>query len=75
MTKKNIFKTLALTLSISLLAPLYAANKVYAKESAPEIVSESAIVMDYETGEIIYAKNADSKQYLASTTKMMTALL
>lgn len=74
MTKKNIIKTLALTLSISLLAPLFA-DKAYAKESAPSIVSESAIVMDYETGEIIYEKNANEKKYLASTTKLMSALL
>ena len=66
--------TLALALSISLLAPLNA-SKVYAEENAPEIVSEAGIVMDYETGEIIYSKNADTEHYLASTTKLMTALL
>lgn len=75
MTKKLTLKTLALSLSIMLLAPF--ANIAYAKETSPgpEIVSEAAIVMDYETGEIIYEKNANDQMFLASTTKLMTALL
>lgn len=75
MTKRNIIKTLALALSISLLAPF--ASKVIAKANVaePTIVAESAIVMDYDTGEIIYEKNANNKMFLASTTKLMTALL
>lgn len=75
MTKKKILKTLALALSMSLLAPF--ASKVEAKESANNvnIVSEAAIVMDYDTGEIVYEKNANEHMYLASTTKLMTALL
>lgn len=71
--KKNFFKTLALTLAMSLAAPF--AGSVYAKEVEPTIVSEAAIVMDYDTGEIVYEKNANEKMYLASTTKVMTALL
>lgn len=75
MTKKLTLKTLALSLSIILLVPF--ANIANAKENAtaPEIVSEAAIVMDYETGEIIYEKNANNQMFLASTTKLMTALL
>lgn len=73
MTKNKILKTLALTLSISLLAPF--ASKVHAKESQPTIVSKAGIVMDYDTGEVIYDKNANDKMFLASTTKIMTALL
>ena len=75
MTKKLTLKTLALSLSIILLTPF--ANIAYAKEAAtgPEIVSQAAIVMDYETGEIIYEKNANDQMFLASTTKLMTALL
>lgn len=71
--KKNLLKTLALALSISLLAPF--ASKVNAKESSPEIISKAGIVVDYDTGEVIYAKNAKDKMAIASTTKIMTALL
>lgn len=43
--------------------------------SGPEIVAESAIIMDADTGAVLYTKDADSKQYPASITKVMTALL
>ncbi|MBD7911329.1 MULTISPECIES: serine hydrolase [Clostridium] len=75
MTKRKLFKTITLALSIALLTPF--ANKVQAKEdgSSINIVSQAAIVMDYDTGEIIYEKNANEKKFLASTTKLMTSLL
>jgi D-alanyl-D-alanine carboxypeptidase len=44
-------------------------------DGLPEIKGESALTMDYDTGEIIYCKDADSKRYPASTTKLLTALL
>lgn len=37
--------------------------------------AQSAILMDAATGEIIYNKNIDEKQYPASITKLMTVLL
>jgi len=83
--KKMILKTLALTLSLSLFSPLviesYAANSTAkpktetSAQSLPEIKAESALTMDLETGEIIYCKDADSKRYPASTTKLLTGLL
>lgn len=41
----------------------------------PVITCQSAIVMDASTGQVIYEKDAYSKQYPASTTKIMTALI
>lgn len=41
----------------------------------PIITCQSAIVMDAKTGQVIYEKDAYSKQYPASTTKLMTALV
>jgi len=85
--KKNvILKALVLTLSISLFSPLapasYAANSATKTTTAtttaqglPEITAESAITIDLETGEVIYCKDADSKRYPASTTKLLTGLL
>lgn len=70
---KKLLKTLAVTLTISLVSTL--ATVVSAKASEPTIVSEAAVVMDFETGEVIYEKKADEKMYLASTSKLMTALL
>lgn len=49
--------------------------KVSAKESAPLVSADSAVLMDAETGKILYSKNPDSAYPPASTTKIMTALL
>lgn len=43
--------------------------------NAPDVVAESALVMDAGTGAILYGKNANTKRYPASITKVMTALL
>lgn len=41
----------------------------------PSISAESAVVMDVQSGTILYEKNMDKKQYPASITKVMTAML
>ncbi len=41
----------------------------------PTIYGKTAMTIDVETGEIIYAKNIDNRMYPASTTKYLTALL
>ncbi len=42
---------------------------------APNVQVGAAILMDADSGEILYAKNATEAMYPASTTKLMTALL
>lgn len=82
MKRNIILKALVLTLSLSLFSPLNLAShgansssKVIAAEGLPEISAEAAITVDLKTGEIIYCKDADSKRYPASTTKLLTGLL
>lgn len=41
----------------------------------PQVSAESAILMDANTGVILYSKNINEKLYPASTTKIMTCLL
>lgn len=41
----------------------------------PQVTAASAVVMDYETGELLYAKDADTMRVPASMTKVMTAYL
>lgn len=44
--------------------------------AAPEEISAvSAIVIEAQTGTVLYEKNADERRAMASTTKIMTALL
>lgn len=40
----------------------------------PPIAGESAIVVDVESGRVLYAKNADQRRAVASTQKLITAL-
>lgn len=42
---------------------------------APDIYGHAAILIDIDTGAILYSKNAHEKLYPASITKIMTALL
>lgn len=42
---------------------------------APNISAKGAIVMDYDTGQILYEKNGDKPFSAASMTKVMTAFL
>lgn len=49
---------------------------IYAKSSTPPSVSaDGAILMDAQTGKILYGKNIDKPYPPASTTKIMTTLL
>lgn len=49
------------------------ADDVY--PAAPDIESGNCILMDADSGVILYEKNSDEKCYPASVTKLMTALL
>ncbi len=42
---------------------------------APSVNAQAAVLLDANSGEILYAKNATERMYPASTTKLMTALL
>ena len=41
----------------------------------PSVSAQSAVVIEAQTGKILYEKNADERRPMASTTKIMTALL
>ena len=43
--------------------------------SSVDVVAESAIIMEQETGTILYSKNIDEVHFPASITKIMTALI
>lgn len=46
-----------------------------ATEALPTVEAASAILIDAATGEILFEKNSQEKQYPASITKLMTVLL
>ena len=43
--------------------------------TGPVVSAESAILIDADTGAILYAKNIHQKEYPASTTKILTTLI
>lgn len=59
-------------LAVILLLPAFC---VGAQAAAPALVSESAIVMCAETGQVLYEKDPDSRQFPASITKILTGLV
>lgn len=45
------------------------------RAEALDVSAHSAILMDGDSGQVLYEKNADEKSLIASTTKIMTALV
>lgn len=50
-------------------------NEISGWPQGPQIEAEAAVVMDADTGAFLYSKNMDRKEYPASITKIMTALV
>lgn len=50
-------------------------NQIEGWAKGPHIYSEAGIVMDADSGAILYAKNIDNPHYPASITKMLTGLV
>ena len=50
-------------------------NNIPGWPAGPAIGAQSAILMDAETGTILYSKNIHEKLYPASTTKLLTCLI
>lgn len=60
-------------ITITLLSILIASNISLA--DSLNVTGESAILIDAETGQVLYEKNAHEKLHPASTTKILTAIL
>lgn len=65
MTKNCFFQSVALILILAFFQAV----------PAGAISAQKAIVMDGQTGRVLYEKNADSRSLVASCTKIMTALI
>ncbi len=50
-------------------------NEIPGWAQGPAVASECAVLMDADSGAILYAKNMDLEKFPASTTKVMTCLL
>lgn len=54
---------------------LISTNSISEWPQGPDIYAETAILMDADTGAILYNKGMDEKRYPASITKIMTCML
>lgn len=56
---------------------LWSGVPAQAQENMPEpsVSAASAILIEAETGRVLFSKNAEEQRAMASTTKIMTALL
>lgn len=72
--KKKISMIAIAAVVLSILAPFTGTAEADAKNK-PTISADSGIVMDVQSGTILYEKNIDKKEYPASITKVMTAML
>lgn len=67
MIKKSITALLVLTISV--------AGAVTAFADAPAVSAQAVIVTELTSGRVLYSKNAEARLPMASTTKIMTALV
>lgn len=57
-----------------LISVLISVDIVHAQEDELEIASEAAVLMDTQSGAILFAKNEEARMYPASLTKIATAI-
>ncbi len=67
---KKLLIILSFVISLFQISP----NPIFAKNNSPKVTAKGAILIDFETGRVIWEKNALSPLPMASTTKIMTAI-
>ena len=68
-------RRIALLLCAAVLLPGIARAEPESAPAAPQLISETAVLMDAKTGQVLYNKNMDQQMFPASITKIMTAIL
>ncbi|MCD7947483.1 MAG: D-alanyl-D-alanine carboxypeptidase [Oscillospiraceae bacterium] len=61
--------------AVLIAAVLFAASPTQALAANVTVSAQAAILIEADTGRILYEKNADAQRSIASTTKLMTALV
>lgn len=62
-------------LTAFLIAAFILSSNLTVFAAPPQVAGPTAILIDSDSGRVLYEKNADAKMYPASTTKVMTGLL
>lgn len=69
------FVIYSLSFPISILAKNAQESEQKSVPKTPEVEAKSAILMDFKTGRVLWEKNAHEPLSMASTTKIMTAVI
>ena len=73
---RNIFRSsLSALLCLLLLTGFFCLSVFAAGTTPPGVSADCAILIDADSGRVIWQKNADERRAMASTTKIMTALV
>ena len=72
--RRTAFLTIAMMTLFSFSGLVTGTLNIYAS-SPPALQAEAAILIDQESGKVLYEKNSDKLMYPASTTKILTALV
>lgn len=70
----NLKRFFLLLVILFLIANIFCTHS-FAENSLPSTYSPACLLMDADSGNILYSKNANTRMYPASTTKIMTAIL
>ena len=70
--KRKLTKVVAVFLAF---AAVFAYNIVEPKAAKPDVSARSAVLLEASTGRVLYEKNGYEKMPMASTTKIMTAIV
>ena len=74
--KKLLPPLILLLIFINAVIPVYAINSNNVTSlQLPDIGSETAVLIDADTGQVLYQKDKDKQMYPASITKIMTGML
>lgn len=69
-------KKLSFIIVVFFICNLFIGSNICGEEiNQKEIIAQSAILMDKETGRVLFEKNANQKKAMASTTKIMTCIV
>jgi len=75
MVRRTAAQLTALAVLLLALALVAGAAPARAADAPPQLTAESAILIEASTGEVLYERAAEKARPIASTTKLMTALL
>lgn len=75
MTKKSVYRLISFCITIIIACNILCICKINADEEKVVKYAKSAVLIDGDSGRILYEKSAHNKVSVASTTKIMTCIL